>query len=419
MGLTVYAPQAGGSGSFSDTFLGEYDVGASYQVGDIVTYDGSTWYRLDANGGNTGDTPQEGTFWTVLALKGEQGIQGEQGVPGDAGSGSGDVVGPASSVDNQIAIFDGTTGKLIQDSGVALTPGTPAVKEVYTLDFSGVSFSTLYASNVYLTLYTSGSSTCGLWWYDSATQNTQPAGVPSPTIQVTIDSSVDTLATALTATTAEINSSSEFSATLTGSVITVTVEAAGVVDDPAHTNVTNLAITVTTQGTAATLASFAEVDGSNVKNIDVLNIDATGAPGGAFLSGDGVWQGIAQVTANDRLASLGLVIDGAGSAITTGVKGYLRVPYACTIQSAELVADQSGSIAIDIWRDTYANFPPTVGDSIVASAKPTLSSAQKSQNTTLTGWTTTLTEGQYLAFNVDSASTVTRVVLTLKVQKDA
>jgi predicted P-loop ATPase/GTPase len=95
------------------------------------------------------------------------------------------------------------------------------------------------------------------------------------------------------------------------------------------------------------------------------------------------------------------------------------VPYACTIQSVELVADQSGSIVIDVWRDSYQNFPPVAGDSIAGSAKPTLSSAQKSQNTTLSGWTTTLTEGQYLAFNVDSASTVTRVVLTLKVQKDA
>ncbi len=95
------------------------------------------------------------------------------------------------------------------------------------------------------------------------------------------------------------------------------------------------------------------------------------------------------------------------------------MPYACTIQSVELVADQSGSIVIDVWRDSYQNFPPVAGDSIAGSAKPTLSSAQKSQNTTLSGWTTTLTEGQYLAFNVDSASTVTRVVLTLKVQKDA
>ena len=117
------------------------------------------------------------------------------------------------------------------------------------------------------------------------------------------------------------------------------------------------------------------------------------------------------------LGSLGLVIDGAGSAITTGVKGYLRVPYSCTINSVEIVADQSGSIVIDIWRDTYANFPPTVSDTIVASAKPTLSSAQKNQDTTLTGWATLLPEGDYLAFNVDSSATVTRVALTIKVTR--
>lgn len=40
---------------------------------------------------------------------------------GGSGGGSGDVVGPASSVDNRIATFDGTTGKLIQDSGELLS----------------------------------------------------------------------------------------------------------------------------------------------------------------------------------------------------------------------------------------------------------------------------------------------------------
>lgn len=35
----------------------------------------------------------------------------------DAGSGSGDVVGPGSAVDDRIATFNGTTGKLIQDGG--------------------------------------------------------------------------------------------------------------------------------------------------------------------------------------------------------------------------------------------------------------------------------------------------------------
>jgi hypothetical protein len=54
-------------------FRGAYDLGASYAIGDVATYDGETWYRLDANGGNTGDTPTEGDFWTLIAQKGADG----------------------------------------------------------------------------------------------------------------------------------------------------------------------------------------------------------------------------------------------------------------------------------------------------------------------------------------------------------
>lgn len=38
----------------------------------------------------------------------------------DLGGGGGDVVGPASAVDDRIATFDGTTGKLIQDGGATI-----------------------------------------------------------------------------------------------------------------------------------------------------------------------------------------------------------------------------------------------------------------------------------------------------------
>jgi len=120
---------------------------------------------------------------------------------------------------------------------------------------------------------------------------------------------------------------------------------------------------------------------------------------------------------NPLIASIGITIDGGGSAITTGVKGYISVPYACTINSVTLLADQSGSCVIDVWKDTYANYPPTVADTITAAAKPTISAATKSQDTTLTGWTTSIAADDVLGFNVDSASTLTRVHLILKVTK--
>lgn len=111
------------------------------------------------------------------------------------------------------------------------------------------------------------------------------------------------------------------------------------------------------------------------------------------------------------------VIDGGGAAITTGDKGDLTIPFACTINEWTLLADQSGSIVVDIWKDTYANYPPTVADTITASAKPTISASTKGQSSTLTGWTTSVAAGDILAFNVDSASTVQRVTLSLKVTR--
>ncbi len=126
--------------------------------------------------------------------------------------------------------------------------------------------------------------------------------------------------------------------------------------------------------------------------------------------------GLAGVPAN-TVSSIAFIIDGGGSAITIGEKGHLEIPFTCTIQQVTLLADQAGSIVVDIWKDTYANFPPTVADSICASAKPTISAAQKSQDSTLTGWTKTISAGDILAFNVDSVATVTRVVVNLRVLK--
>lgn len=60
--------------------------------------------------------------------QGSAGATGPQGPPGAAGTGTGDVVGPASSTDNAIASFSGATGKLLKTSAVptaaALALGT-------------------------------------------------------------------------------------------------------------------------------------------------------------------------------------------------------------------------------------------------------------------------------------------------------
>jgi hypothetical protein len=63
-------------------YNGAYNPGAGYAVGDVVTYNGQTWYRKHANGGNVGDTPSQGIFWDLVAAKGADGTNGTNGTNG-------------------------------------------------------------------------------------------------------------------------------------------------------------------------------------------------------------------------------------------------------------------------------------------------------------------------------------------------
>jgi len=96
------------------------------------------------------------------------------------------------------------------------------------------------------------------------------------------------------------------------------------------------------------------------------------------------------------------IIDGGGSAITTGAKAWVRANDAFAIIGVEMTSDTSTTTVVDLWKDTYANFPPTDADTITASAVPTITTAIKSQDETLTAWTTAVSEGDYIRANVDS-----------------
>lgn len=114
-----------------------------------------------------------------------------------------------------------------------------------------------------------------------------------------------------------------------------------------------------------------------------------------------------------------ILIDGLGSTITTGIKCDVRMPFTGTILGWYLFADQTGSIQIDLWKDTQANFPPVDADSITAAAPPVISSATNASSTTLTGWVTSFIEGDVIRVNVDSATSITKVTLSLALRRTA
>ena len=139
-----------------------------------------------------------------------------------------------------------------------------------------------------------------------------------------------------------------------------------------------------------------------------ITLPAAGGSANEVLQYDG--SQVASFVSNTR--TLNFVIDGGGSAIATGIKGHIVLDGDFTVTGWTVIADQSGSIVVDVNRATYTDFPTTA--SIAGSELPTLSSAQKNEDLTLSTWTTTLSARDVLEFEVDSVATVTRVTVALR-----
>jgi len=117
------------------------------------------------------------------------------------------------------------------------------------------------------------------------------------------------------------------------------------------------------------------------------------------------------------ITALEFLIDGCGEAIVAGQKGHLYVPYNCRVTAVVMLADQVGSIVVDIWNDTHVASPPTDADSITGDDPPTIDAAQKSYNNTLHDWDVTLAAHTWLAYNVDSCTDIERVTVALVVTR--
>lgn len=122
------------------------------------------------------------------------------------------------------------------------------------------------------------------------------------------------------------------------------------------------------------------------------------------------------------IQDIAIILDGGGAALASGAKVWTQVDYNFTILAVTILADQSGSAPLSIDVCSYSSFDasthPGSGDSIVASAPPSLSSATKYTDSTLTGWTTGFTGSNVISLRATGAATsITRVTMILKVQK--
>jgi len=110
--------------------------------------------------------------------------------------------------------------------------------------------------------------------------------------------------------------------------------------------------------------------------------------------------------------SFGAVADSS----TTGIIGYITIPYSGTITGWQVIGDVSGSCVFDVWK-TASGIIPTVANTITGTEKPTLSSQQINSDLSLSTWTTAVTAGDIVAINLDSASTLSEAWLTVFITK--
>ena len=112
-----------------------------------------------------------------------------------------------------------------------------------------------------------------------------------------------------------------------------------------------------------------------------------------------------------------MTFDGGGSTPTPGSVGYVVSQIAGTIDQWHIVADQSGSAVVDVWK--AAGAIPVNANSIAGTEKPTLSGAQLNNDTTLSTWTTAVAVGDVLGFELESVTTCTRVTCEVRVAESA
>ena len=91
-----------------------------------------------------------------------------------------------------------------------------------------------------------------------------------------------------------------------------------------------------------------------------------------------------------------VTIGDRSTVIATGVKGSLPVQFPFTILGWTALADVSGSIQVDVYKDTRANHPANNSDSITASDPIVISSQDEAEDLAPTGWTVDVASGDTL-----------------------
>ena len=388
-------------------------------------YENGVW--TDMIGGGSSPLTTKGDIYTFTTVDARLGV-GTDGQVLSANSvettglewidatGTGTITKSGTTADNQITRWDGADTTIIQGSAVTLDD-TPSILQTNS---TGSMLHTFDIDTIVV-----DDTTIGTISFTGLDDGSSPVTYASIASTILSDEAGDEMGS-LSLSVAEAGTLASF-ITLDGGSSSVDFVL------PSSAGEITFTYNVTEEYTFSN--SGLDVHSNFINNIEFLILDAIADPGTpindqGYLfvnddngpshlffnnpSGDDFSTHAVNLTA---FTSIQFVIDGGGSAITTGIKGDLEIPFKCEIIAVRLFADQAATAVIDIWSDSFANYPPLVGDSITASAQPSLSASDKSEDTTLTGWTTSIPQGNTLRYNVDSNDVAERITVSLTVIK--
>jgi hypothetical protein len=96
---------------------------------------------------------------------------------------------------------------------------------------------------------------------------------------------------------------------------------------------------------------------------------------------------------SSTVRSIGTFANGAGSAISTGIMGYVYVPVAMKILGWAAFCDVSATLTVDVWSVLLANAPPTVTNTMCNGNYITITAATQASLIVETGGVLGFTAG--------------------------
>ena len=98
----------------------------------------------------------------------------------------------------------------------------------------------------------------------------------------------------------------------------------------------------------------------------------------------------------------------------TGDKGKLTIDVTGVIENIRVLSDQTGDIVFELEKCTFADYPNFT--SITNGARVQLTNSDKYFDDVLNNWTSTITAGEILRFNVISVNNIRRLLISLKLK---